>query len=497
MKKIISMLLVGVLCFGTAAFADEAIIGGADEATTIPVEDTNEEVAIKLIADNKIVNTPTHVVNNRTLVPLRALMESTSAEVEWDNDTQGITIKRGDITVNMQIGNSVMTTPEGEVELDAAPVLLENGTTTYVPIRAICEAFDFNVDWDPTGSQTILVTSPDGCPYVDVYDGATLEEYLAELGADPEEFSASTGVDYEENKDRLYIMIDNSITLKNVVAMNGYEVKEFCELMGIEEADPETPWGEFLGNLTMEKYIENFTPAMQYGMTPEAALEAMKQSYGFGDEYTLETPYKYLRIQMSTVDYEYQKLMEEAQKAEEAKRAADLEALPELLKNKIEFTITLVDGRKMKGELYPDLAPVTVENFVKLCNENFYEGLIFHRVIDGFMIQGGGFDKDFNAKDAEAIVGEFYSNGYTNALKHEKGVISMARTNDPNSASSQFFIMDEASPFLDGEYAGFGKITEGLDVVDAISQVETSTNEQGHSDVPVKPIVIKSITINK
>ena len=164
----------------------------------------------------------------------------------------------------------------------------------------------------------------------------------------------------------------------------------------------------------------------------------------------------------------------------------------------VKIKINVKDYGSMVAELYPEKAPRTVENFVGLIKEGFFEGLIFHRVIDGFMIQGGGYDKDFNLKDSGmSIYGEFYANGISNALAHDKGVLSMARTSEPNSATSQFFIMDEKSPHLDGQYAAFGKITKGLDVVDAISQVETTTNDKGHADVPVKPIIIKSIKIKK
>lgn len=167
----------------------------------------------------------------------------------------------------------------------------------------------------------------------------------------------------------------------------------------------------------------------------------------------------------------------------------------------IDFTIEMTDGSVMKGELYPDIAPKTVENFVKLCNENFYDGLIFHRVISGFMIQGGAFteelyDGNINQKKCDSIKGEFTSNGFENELKHTRGVISMARTNDPNSASSQFFIMHKDSSSLDGNYAAFGKITEGLDVVDKIAAVETCSLNAMFDDVPSEPIVIKTITID-
>ncbi len=164
-------------------------------------------------------------------------------------------------------------------------------------------------------------------------------------------------------------------------------------------------------------------------------------------------------------------------------------------KEPINFVIEMESGKTMKGELYPDVAPITVDNFVKLCNENFFEGLIFHRVIAGFMIQGGGYDANMMPKDADSIKGEFKSNGVENKLKHTRGVISMARTNDPNSASSQFFIMHEDSPHLDGEYAAFGKVTEGLEVIDEIATVETYSPAAGIRDVPKQPQVIKSIKI--
>ena len=162
----------------------------------------------------------------------------------------------------------------------------------------------------------------------------------------------------------------------------------------------------------------------------------------------------------------------------------------------INFVIEMESGETMQGELYPEVAPITVDNFVKLCNENFFEGLIFHRVIPGFMIQGGGMDAEMQPKDADAIKGEFTANGVKNELKHTRGVLSMARTNDPNSGSSQFFIMHDDAPHLDGQYAAFGKVTEGLEVVDKIATVPT-TQRMGHSDVPVEPQVIKTIKIVK
>ena len=152
--------------------------------------------------------------------------------------------------------------------------------------------------------------------------------------------------------------------------------------------------------------------------------------------------------------------------------------------------IEMMNGDVIKAELYPDVAPITVENFVKLINENFFDGLIFHRVIRRFMIQGGGYDVNGNHKDAASIKGEFTANGVTNNLKHTRGVLSMARTMFPNSASSQFFIMHEDAPHLDGQYAAFGMVTEGIEAVDRIAECATDMG-----DAPLEPQVIKTIRL--
>ncbi len=152
--------------------------------------------------------------------------------------------------------------------------------------------------------------------------------------------------------------------------------------------------------------------------------------------------------------------------------------------------IIMEDGGVIKAELYPETAPITVENFVKLIKEDFFAGLVFHRVIEDFMIQGGGFDAVGNHKEADSIKGEFDGNGVKNDLKHTRGVLSMARTMFPNSASSQFFIMHQNAPHLDGQYAAFGKVTDGMDVVDRIATCDTD-----YSDQPIVPQVIKTIKI--
>ena len=140
-------------------------------------------------------------------------------------------------------------------------------------------------------------------------------------------------------------------------------------------------------------------------------------------------------------------------------------------------TIEMENGSVIKAELYPQVAPNTVNNFISLVKKGFYDGVIFHRVISGFMLQGGDPDGTGMGGPGYSIKGEFTQNGFQNDLKHEPGVLSMARTMMPNSAGSQFFIMHEAAPHLDGAYAAFGKVTEGMDVVNAIAAVATNYND--------------------
>ena len=169
---------------------------------------------------------------------------------------------------------------------------------------------------------------------------------------------------------------------------------------------------------------------------------------------------------------------------------------PELVKNTINATIELENGDEIELELYPDLAPETVANFVELAEDGFYDGTIFHRVIEDFVIQGGGYDENLKEQKTDSITGEFAANGFENTLAHTRGVISMARAQNVNSATSQFFIVVQDATFLDGQYAAFGRVTEGMDVVDDIAAERTgSVASQGMEDVPVDPIVIDTITI--
>ncbi len=154
------------------------------------------------------------------------------------------------------------------------------------------------------------------------------------------------------------------------------------------------------------------------------------------------------------------------------------------------FVIKLENGGEMKGELYPEIAPQSVGNFASLANSGFYDGLIFHRVIPGFMIQGGCPKGNGTGGPGYTIKGEFKANGFRNDLMHVRGVLSMARAQDPNSAGSQFFIMVEDAPHLNGQYAAFGMVTEGIENADLIVNVRTD-----YRDKPIEPQVIKTIRV--
>ncbi len=173
--------------------------------------------------------------------------------------------------------------------------------------------------------------------------------------------------------------------------------------------------------------------------------------------------------------------------AEETEKQADYASE---VKEKPVVTITMANDEKIVIELEPSVAPNTVANFVSLVEEGYYDGLIFHRVIPGFMIQGGDPDGNGSGGPEYKIEGEFSSNGFENILKHERGVISMARTQDPNSAGSQFFIMVEEAPNLDGEYAAFGKVIEGMETVDAIVAVDRDNKDKPLEDQQMKTVEV-------
>ena len=160
------------------------------------------------------------------------------------------------------------------------------------------------------------------------------------------------------------------------------------------------------------------------------------------------------------------------------------------MKNPV-ITITMENGDVIKAELYPDIAPNTVNNFISLIQKNFYDGLIFHRVINGFMVQGGDPEGSGMGGPGYSIKGEFSMNGFSNELKHTEGVLSMARSMAPDSAGSQFFIMHKTSPHLDGSYATFGKVTAGMEIVNKIAECETD-----NSDRPLQEQKIRTMTVD-
>ncbi len=159
-------------------------------------------------------------------------------------------------------------------------------------------------------------------------------------------------------------------------------------------------------------------------------------------------------------------------------------------------TITMENGDMMKAELYPDIAPNTVNNFISLIKKGFYDGLIFHRVISGFMLQGGDPKGTGMGGPGYSIKGEFTNNGFTNNLKHDRGVLSMARSMMPDSAGSQFFIMHKRAPHLDKDYAAFGKITEGLDIVDKIADTATAFDDRPYEDQRMASVTVETFGID-
>ncbi len=161
-------------------------------------------------------------------------------------------------------------------------------------------------------------------------------------------------------------------------------------------------------------------------------------------------------------------------------------------------TVEMENGKSFKMELYPEYAPQTVANFVALAEEGFYDGIGFHRVVEGFMAQGGDPEGTGMGGSESNIVGEFASNGFVqNTLSHTRGVVSMARSGHPDSASSQFFICYDDATFLDGDYAAFGKVTEGMETVDEFLKIERTANTMGEAATPVEPIVMKSVTVKR
>ncbi|GAB3792223.1 peptidylprolyl isomerase [Virgibacillus kimchii] len=178
---------------------------------------------------------------------------------------------------------------------------------------------------------------------------------------------------------------------------------------------------------------------------------------------------------------------ETAEQPEETNESSDY---PEDVEENPVVTITMENGEEITAELYPEIAPNTVANFVSLVEDGFYDGLIFHRVIPGFMIQGGDPEGDGTGNPGYGIPGEFSSNGFENNLEHDRGILSMARSQDPDSAGSQFFIMTELSPHLDGDYAAFGEVTDGMEVADEIVSAERDDMDKPLEDQRMQEVTV-------
>ncbi len=472
MKKIIAILLFSMLIMGASI--------------------ASAEVNVKVIVDDEVIMAQSVIENNRTLVPAKDTMTSAGADIKWYGDTRKVEIIKAGKTITLTIDSNIMNTPDGDKVLDAVPRILSDNRT-YLPIKAVCDELGMTVEWDG-GTKTVLVFSNDASPYVDKYGGMTVEECAIMNEMTNEELASELLLDYKDIQGMKFTdaqMMTPVIQLANKI---GYtEAKDNYIMYGVTMKEGMTI-GEFEAQMSLGDYFE-YIGAMSSYPSADAALISFREYYSLGKEYTLDTKMKFIRTIMDSYNYPQDEAEDETQTDLEKLSAEATSKLSELTERKIGFTITMEDGSVMNGELYPDLAPITVENFKKLANSGFYDGLVFHRVIDGFMIQGGGYDVNMQAKEANSIKGEFIQNGVANGLLHEKGVISMARTSLYNSASSQFFIMDETSPHLDGAYAAFGRICEGLDVVNKISEVETGTNGLGMTDVPIKPVVIKSIVV--
>lgn len=343
MKKIILTATVAMLMTASTAMADD----------------------VKVQVNGTVLDMEARIVNDRTMVPLRAVSNALGCGVAWNEETRGITIVRAGENVQEDIYMvlSWIDKPrafrlsgwalDGGTEMDVAPQIIED--RTFVPIRAIAELFGAAVSWN--------------------------------------------------------------------------------------------------------------------GDTRTAMIDAQMPSYTYTDEEA--EAYVGYEYGMSSVYEEYDRYLKGETK-------------------KVNATITLDDDGKIELELYPELAPVTVNNFVSLAKSGYYTGLTFHRVIEGFMIQGGGIYANGNEPETAVtpITGEFLENGILNFIPHTEGVISMARTRVPDSATSQFFIVHKDTPYLNGSYAAFGKVTSGMEVVNKIAEVETDS-----MDMPVEAVIIKSIEI--
>ena len=448
--------------------------------------------------------------------------------VEWNGDDRTLNISRdsGSNSINQcsipraipadMVGQNALPVLETDIKTYIDGELTDSGNIdgkTVIPFKALGQFGNVEYDdgiraaklWVEDGLQknTVMQSllpsgdseTSDANPYnemgyIDV-TGKTIAEIAAESGMRVSEFLSQYGLPADmpntTSETAAFYMMPVSV-VANLYGIGFDELKD--ELGFSDYITADTPWGVAEGGLTLGSYLG------------EDALDGFKAKYGFGDEITSATKWRDVR---NTVDA--------AAKREYSNNNIAFDDSEPDKSDPVHIKIILSKNQEIEADLYPHVAPESVANFVKLIEENFFDGLIFHRVINGFMIQGGGYDQslykgNFTAKEADAIKGEFRSNGFANNLKHTRGVISMARTVDPNSASSQFFIMHQDAPHLDGEYAAFGEVTKGMNVVDEIAESKTATFDgkvlymgerysQQMTDVPEKPIVIRKIKVVK
>lgn len=343
-----------------SVFTSSVLVSAA--VLSLGISAVADEIPVSVSVNGSLLDIEAQIVNDRTMIPLRAVSNALGCGVAWNGDDKGITIYRA--ADGQTVPNSIITCwidrdhafrmdgyALGEsAVMDTAPMLIND--RTYVPIRAIAELLGTEVSWNDD-TRTAVITGT-------VTTGAT-DDFAQQL------------MDYER--------------------------------------------------AILEKYTAYCDYADGHPRTEKAEL-------------------------------------------------------------------TLKNGNKIELELYSDLAPKTVANFVKLAESGYYNGLIFHRVISGFMIQGGGYSADGKESETESIHGEFLSNGYFNVIPHDRGVISMARTSDKNSASGQFFIMHADYPYLNGDYAAFGKVTSGIENVDEIAAAQTDENDKPKTDWIIERIEI-------
>jgi len=443
MKKILSFLLIVILVVSTLA-----------------VVSASTEREIFVINDGEMVrfDVQPQIINDRTMVPMRAIYEAMGATVSWDETTQTASGTKDGVTVSMTIGNPEMSVNGETLLMDAPPVIIDG--RTLAPARFVAEAFGSNVEWD-TNARLVMIYNTD----MPVYAAFPhIPDFGKCYGIEPvSQFVRSNFayISYELFREDInqYTLgkYDDTLRALNYVEdTEGFE-NEMTELDG-----------------KIKRFIRNDKDMAEFFVwteldSAEGVLCVEVIIPTCTDEEVIEMENYYRESMGLTADISYP-----------FEITTTREMIPAVIEVENYGTIEL--------ELYPDIAPITVSNFQYLANRGFYDGLIFHRVIEGFMIQGGCPEGTGVGGPGYEIKGEFLANGVENSLEHKKGVISMARKRGYNSAGSQFFIMHADAPHLDGEYAAFGRVSKGMEIVDRIASVATDASDRPDADIVIKTI---------